>query len=83
MDEITWDEVRKGQLLIIRQNIPLSGPRKFYRIEWCGEVIEHEPRWTKIKHDGKTMTVLQKHGEEEILKCDKKTFNKYVKENYS
>lgn len=83
MKPITWDDVRKGDWLIIRQVVPLKGPRKSYNIEWCGEVIEHSLKGTYIKHAGHSMLVQHKWGEEEILRTDKKSFNAYVKENYA
>lgn len=83
MQQIEWDDVKKGQYLIIRQNVPMSGPRKHYEVEWCGVVTEHSPKWTKLKHAGQEMSVPQKWGDEEILKCDKKEFDTYIKETYS
>lgn len=83
MKTITWDDVRKGDLLVIRQNVPLKGPRKHYEIEWCGEVMEHTLKGTYIKHDKETMMVQHKWGEEEILRATKQEFKDYIKENYS
>lgn len=82
MKEISWDEVRKGDYLIIKQNIPLTGPRKKYLLEWCGRVVEHNPKWTQIEHAGMKMSVPTKYGEEEIFRLAKKDFDKYVKDNY-
>lgn len=81
MKEVTWDDIRKGDLLVIEQVLPRKGPRMAYNITWAGEVIEHEPRWTKLKQGSHTMTVLQKYGEETITRYMKKDFKNYLKEN--
>lgn len=82
MEEISWDDVRKSDFLVIRQDVPVKGPRKKYHVEWAGQVTEHSPKWTKIKHAGLEMSVPAKYGEEEILRLSKREFNAYVKENY-
>ena len=81
--EITWDEVRKGDWLVIHQDVPLKGPRKSYRITWCGEVIEHSLKGTYIKESGHTMLVQHNWGDETILRATKAEFKAYIKENYS
>jgi len=81
--EITWDDVRKGDWLVIEQDVPAEGPRLAYRSVWAGEVIEHSPKWTHLKFRGKQMSVLQKWGKETITRYMKKDFTKFIKENYS
>ena len=82
MEAITWDDVRVGQYLIIRQVVPRKGPRLSYRIEWGGKVVEHNAKQTLLKQNGTTMSVPQKWGDEEILKMGAKDFNAYIKENH-
>lgn len=82
MEEITWDDVKKGMFLVVRQAAPVKGPRKSHKTEWCGQITEHNQKWTRIKHDRVEMTLPTLWGEEEILKCTKAEFNKYVKDNY-
>ena len=81
--EITWDEVRKGDWLVVEQVLPREGPRMEYRLVNAGEVVEHSLKWTLLKYKGKTHTLLQKYGEETITRFMKKDFNKFMKENYA
>lgn len=80
--EITWDEVRKGDWLLIEQTLPADGPRLEYRIVSAGEVQEHNTKWTHLRYKAKTHSILQKYGEETITRFMKKDFTKYMKENY-
>lgn len=82
MKEITWDDVRKGDWLVVEQSIPPGGPLMEYSLVNVGEVVEHNLKWTILKYKGKTRTLLQKHGDETITRFAKKDFNKHMKENY-
>lgn len=78
--EITWDEVRKGDWLVVEQDVPAEGPRVFYRAVWAGEVVEHNAKWTYLKYKGKQRVVPAKWGEETITRYMKKDFTAYAKE---
>ena len=83
MAEISWDEVRKGDYIVVKQEMPIKGPRKIYTLEWAGQVTEHSQKWTRIKHAKEEMTVPTMYGEvETINRMSKREFDKYVKENY-
>lgn len=82
MEEITWDDVRVGQYLIIRQDVPRKGPRLSYVMVWGGKVTEHNAKQTILKLGSLSMSPLQKNGAETILKFGAKDFAAYVKENH-
>lgn len=78
--EITWDEVRKGDWLFISQDVPAEGPRVFYKIRWAGEVVEHSPKWTFLKLNGKQFSVPARWGNETIQRGPKKEIQALIKE---
>ena len=78
MEEITWDDVKKGQFLLITQDVEPKGPRRKYHIEWCGEVVEHSPKWTILKYQKESLTVPTKWGREVIKKMTLKEFKEYM-----
>lgn len=78
--QVEWTDVKRTNLLVVKQNVPAKGPRLEYTLTWAGQVTEHSPKWTRLKRGGVDMPVLMHYGEETVHRLTKKEFNAYMKE---
>ena len=77
--EITWDDVKVSDHIVVEQIVKTKGPRVHYRLVWVGKVTEHSQKWTRLKHQGVDMSIVTKYGEETITRVGARDFKKYIK----